>query len=67
MNDKETAMCCCTALGSLMTAAYIAYVTVTHGDGAVLASFCTAIGAIIGYVVKLGTSKTPEKKDDSEE
>ena len=57
MNDKETAMCCCTALGSLMTAAYIAYVTVTHGDGAVLASFCTAIGAIIGYVVKLGTAK----------
>ena len=57
MNDRETSMCCCTALGAMTTAAYIAYVTITHGDGAVLASFCTGIGAVIGYIVKLGGKK----------
>ena len=58
MNDRETAMCCCTTLGGLLTAGYITYVTVTHGDGAVLAAFCTGIGSVIGYIVKLGTAKT---------
>ena len=70
MNDRETAMCCCTTLGGLLTAGYITYVTVTHGDGAVLAAFCTGIGSIIGYIVKLGTAKTattPTNGKDSEE
>ena len=37
---------------SLITACYIAYVVITHGDGAVLASVCAGIGATVGVTAK---------------
>ncbi len=48
---KLDAIVCC-FLGGCVTTCYVVYVTITHGDGYVLGTAMTAIGAIVGWFLK---------------
>ena len=54
--------CVLIAFGSFITAGYVAYVSITHGDGVVFGAFIAGISSILTLAIKEIHSQYKNKK-----